>query len=669
MILPVRISHRLSLACVLLLVATALAVFLVMAVRGQPRVVAESAALIEQTGNATVRQLGLQLAAIEGVTSSLASVVEALPKDEALYLATLPNIIDHQGDGGIAGGGVWPEPGAFDESRQRRSFFWARDGNGRLAYSDEYNDPAGAGYHGETWYTAVRDGKPGHCVWSEAYRDVVSGVPMVTCSVAYRQAGRFAGVVTLDLRLDDVARFLRDQGSVTDGYAFALDRDGNVLYFPDAADTHQNEMLAFQALTAARPWLGPVAAALDAAGNGKNVRSVDLAHDGHLGSASRVSLFRMPGSDWTVGIVTPQQRVTGLARTLTWEILLFLLPLLAFLLFFAWLAGKRLIAQLDETTAQIDALGKGGTGGTGEGLRIERDDEVGALRRAVNNYAGQLRAMLEAISVEAQRLQREATQLARLSETLAGRADQQRQENTGLAEAISEMSSSAQDVASNTSDCATTAQSSLGVVQEGQQQVASNSRIIQALSEDMDTVAQVIARLDQDSRQVGAVLDVIKGISDQTNLLALNAAIEAARAGEQGRGFAVVADEVRTLAGRTQTSASEISGVVHALQQAAQEAVHTMQTSEAHANEAVNAAEGAAQALSTTVQSFDDISQRAQQIAVAAEQQSRVTLQINELATRINAISEENARDAHALSNVGKEMEALASRLATLSRG
>ncbi|MBX9914540.1 MAG: methyl-accepting chemotaxis protein [Pseudomonadaceae bacterium] len=666
-LIPVRLSQRLTLGSCTLLVLTAAAVFAVMTWRGQPLIVAASSELIEQTGGAIVRQLGLQLAGIEGLTASMASLAEVLPREEALYKSSLPNLINNSGNSAIAGGGVWPEPNAFSADVSRRSFFWARSANGQLDYSDDYNKADGPGYHNDAWYSSARNAKAGQCRWSEAYQDPVSGVPMVTCSVPYSLSGRFAGVSTIDLRLDDLAQFLQQQGAVTGGYAFALDQAGNVLYFPSTGRASAGTMQTFKALAADKPWLRPIAEALNS--NSTAIRTVDLDDDGQLQQASRVSLFVMPGSGWVIGLATPQTRVTGLARTLTGEILLFLLPALALLLFLAWLAGHKLIAQLEETTEQIDALGQGQAHSSSVELRVERADEIGALRGAVNRYAGQLRSMLQNIASEAQRLQSEAAMLARLSSTLAERAEQQRMENTQLAAAITEMSSSAQEVASNTHDCANTAQSSLLVVREGQLKVAANSQSIHALAAEMAGAAQVISRLEQDSQQVGAVLDVIKAISEQTNLLALNAAIEAARAGEQGRGFAVVADEVRTLAGRTQASANEIGGMINALQQASRQAVQAMQSGEARTEHAVGEAAGAAAALTSTVNSFDDISQRAQQIALAATEQSHVTQEINQLAVRIHTISEDNARDALALNLVSEAMQALSGRLAALSQG
>ncbi|WP_414704359.1 methyl-accepting chemotaxis protein [Pseudomonas sp. UBA4194] len=392
-----------------------------------------------------------------------------------------------------------------------------------------------------------------------------------------------------------------------------------------------------------------------------------MERDEQLGGAGYISLTRVPATGWVVGLATPQAHMTGIASKLTVDILTTLLPILALVFGLAWLAGRALFKQINETTDQINKLGDEGGGARSE-LDVARPDEIGLLRQAVNRYAGNLRSLLRAIADESVRLQSQSDHVARLSVVMAERAEIQRQDNTLLATAITEMSSSAQEVASNTTDCSDTAQVSLSTARKSQVHLEQNSQTIDSLTGDIASAAQAITSLGQDIEGVSGVLDVIKAISAQTNLLALNAAIEAARAGEQGRGFAVVADEVRTLAGRTQTSADEIQQMIGELRQASVRAVDTMVAGEDRTRTVVQQADALSASLGSTVVGFDDIVQRTQQIAVAAQEQSHVTQEINELAVRIHAASEEGARDASSLSELSQGMQELSGRLAGLSR-
>ncbi|MGI3748549.1 MAG: methyl-accepting chemotaxis protein [Janthinobacterium lividum] len=662
-LIPRRIAGRMTLGILTLLMLTAVAIFAVMTLGGKPQLVAAGTESAEQSASAITRQLALPLSRIEGTAAAMALLAETLPHEETLYMSNFPGLIDSQGDSAIAGGGLWPEPNAFAAGTERRSFFWARDTSNRLDFSDEYNQAKTPPYQAESWYTGAKSAPAGHCVWSDAYQDPVSGVAMTTCSVPYRAQGAFAGVATIDLKLDGLAAFLKDKGGVTDGYAFAVDPSGNLLYFPDAKGT--KGLLTITGLSQEQPWLKPVADQL--VSNTSALSTLRIEHDGRLNGPAYVTLATMAGTGWRIGLVTPEARVVGLADRLTGQILLFLLPLLGVLLGLAWLAGKRLLAQLEETTAQISSLGQGGQIDTQ--LAILRADEIGALRESVNRYAGSLRDMLHRIAEESVSLERQANELAQLSQGVAERAESQRQDNTLLATAITEMSASANEVAQNTTDCSDTARRSLGDAQKSQDQVNSNSQSIEVLATDIAGAAGAITQLGDDIERVGSVLEVIKSISQQTNLLALNAAIEAARAGEQGRGFAVVADEVRTLAGRTQASANEIQEMISQLRQASSAAVSTMQNGAQRTRESVQQAVNVAATLGTTVFSFDDIVQRAHQIAVAAQEQSHVTHEINELAVRIHASSEQGARDAGTLRELGKGMQSISGRLGALSRG
>ncbi len=661
--MPKTIIARFTVALVFILVVIASFIYGVIVLRGEPKLIEAQTQGAEQSALAISRQLQIKLADIEGRTASIASLGESLPVSDDQIKANLEPIINSGGDVDIAGGGLWPEANAIKPGISLYSFYWARSSQGVLVFSEENNDPGIAPYQASDWYKQGAQAPAGKCGWSDAYVDPVSKVLMTTCAVGYNRLGKFAGVATIDIALTGLADFLKANGGVTGGYAFAVDRSGNILFLPGVQPGGRVTDIAEAANP--YPWFDQVLSWR--AQSGEKSRTIRVADEKTFGSGAYVSLIGIPDTGWVIGLVTPEMTMTALAGQLTQDILIVLIPVLTILFVIAWLAGKSLMKLVEETTQQISNLGS--SDGSAEAkLVIVRHDEIGLLRIAVNGYAGKLQGMLDSIAAESSTLQTQADAVAELSVVMAERADQQRQENTLLATAVTEMASSAQEVARNTGDCSTTAEASLTSARSSQGQVEENGQTIASLTGDISGAAGAITKLGTDIESVSNVLDVIKSISAQTNLLALNAAIEAARAGEQGRGFAVVADEVRTLAGRTQASADQIQLMISDLRLASVTAVHTMVAGEARTRVVSEQAGTLKQSLEGTVAGFDDIVHRARQIAVSAQEQSHVTQEINELAVRIHAASEEGAKDAAALSSLSQGMQDLARRLGSLSK-
>lgn len=326
--------------------------------------------------------------------------------------------------------------------------------------------------------------------------------------------------------------------------------------------------------------------------------------------------------------------------------------------------GQQLISAINMTTNSIDRLRHDSSQ---QNIHIQRQDEIGELQQSVNNYGDYLRSILAEVAKEAEQVKHSSGDLLGLSAQLNSRSQAQTQENAQLAAAIHQMSASAGEVSSTTKDAADTAEDSVVSVESGQDSVGEVNNTIDNLAQSLKSANEIIQSLAHDSSQVGSVLSVIKNISEQTNLLALNAAIEAARAGEQGRGFAVVADEVRSLAMKTQESASEIEEMINQLQLGADKSVAVIEDCYKLSECAVNSIHTVKERFSSIHQAFFDIKQKTQLIADSSSEQARVTDEISVLAVRIKDISEQNAGDAEELKSVSEESNQQAQRLHEIS--
>ncbi|WP_158227240.1 methyl-accepting chemotaxis protein [Mangrovitalea sediminis] len=330
----------------------------------------------------------------------------------------------------------------------------------------------------------------------------------------------------------------------------------------------------------------------------------------------------------------------------------------------AWL-GRSVTRPIGAVTRRLSEIAEGDADLT-QRLDENRQDEIGDLARAFNRFVARIQRLVGEVAASTSQVAAAAEELSATSEETRGHISRQRDETEHAATAINEMSATVRDVATNASDASQAARLADGEAHQGREVVGAAVKAIDALAVEVEKAAEVIKGVEGHSEQIGSVLAVISGISEQTNLLALNAAIEAARAGEQGRGFAVVADEVRTLASRTQDSTEEIRSMIDRLRGGAKDAVSVMESSRELAQSGVEHARNADQSLEAITRSVAQINDMNALIATAAEEQTAVAEEINRNVTSINTSTQQTATGAQQAATASEELARLASQLQQL---
>ncbi|CAM3002665.1 methyl-accepting chemotaxis protein [Pseudomonas fluorescens] len=329
----------------------------------------------------------------------------------------------------------------------------------------------------------------------------------------------------------------------------------------------------------------------------------------------------------------------------------------ALTLLFAWLLTRSITLPIAQA---LEAAEEVAEGNLTRPINVDGNDEAGRLLAAMAKMQDKLRDTLQRIAGSATQLASAAEELNAVTDESARGLTQQNNEIEQAATAVNEMTSAVEEVARNavsTSEASRNATTSAG---DGRDLVQETVSAIERMSGDVQATATLIGELANESRDIGKVLDVIRGLADQTNLLALNAAIEAARAGEAGRGFAVVADEVRALAHRTQQSTSEIERMIGSIQAGTEHAVDSMRNSTERAESTLNIAKGAGMSLDTINTAIVEINERNLVIASAAEEQAQVAREVDRNLVNIRDLSVQSATGASQTSAASSELSRLA---------
>ena len=497
------------------------------------------------------------------------------------------------------------------------------------------------------WYQEAN--AAGKQIITTAYQDAITKALLVTIAEPVRHNGQLVGVVGADVLIDQLVNDVISLDVGDNAHAMLIDAsDGTFLAHPDSALS-----------------LKPVSQlsndiSMPIIENAVRTGSIEIIKE--RGAEKLLYFTKVPNTNWIFAVQMDRATEEANHSTLLTQLIMTAVVItLIVIVLVSWLVSF-LFRDLNRVSAALEEIASG-EGDLTQRLEPKSDDEIGQLAQNFNRFVGNMHTMVIKLSEVSAALGNQARQTASQAEERSARIQMQQDEINMVATAVNEMAAATQEIAGNADHTAQNSSEAVGACEHGTGQVTQTQSSIQNLAQEVQIATNVILELEEHGNSINAILSNIQGIAEQTNLLALNAAIEAARAGEQGRGFAVVADEVRVLSQRTHGSTQEIQQTIELLQGTTGKAVSIMNDSRTLAETSVDDANSAAASLTQIHAAVERISDMATQIASAAEEQASVTSEITRNTEGIRDVSNELADEAHQAAEQAAQLSELSHEL------